>query len=46
MTGSLNLETNILTHLQTDAAVDGYITLEARDGDASEVDLSIKDGSC
>ena len=40
---SRNQYTNASTN---DAAVDGYITLEARDGDASEVDLCIKDGSC
>ena len=39
MTGSLNLETNINAST-SDAAVDGYITLEARD--ASEVDLALR----
>jgi hypothetical protein len=36
---SRNQYTNASTN---DAAVDGYITLEARDGDASEVDLSLR----
>ena len=36
---SRNQYTNASTN---DAAVDGYITLEARDGDASEVDLALR----
>ena len=36
---SRNQYTNAST---SDAAVDGYITLEARDGDASEVDLALR----